>query len=356
MKKFFAVLLSVFLAISLAGRNAANASEAAGSQTAGAAGKSLPATVTVATLNGNREKMEIEVPYNPKRLAVMDLAVLDMLDNFGLGDRVVGVSKGSSIDYLQKYVTNDSIINLGTIKEASLEAVMECEPDIIFIGGRLSAQYDKLSKIAPVIFLATDVEIGLVQSTIENAMTVASIFGVKDTLSGLLAEYDARVKALARVAKNKTAVVGIVNAGGFGVLGNDGRCSIIGVEVGFENVGLSAVSPGRGGSGSGGNAKGAGRKEGGSGGVSAIHGNEASFEVLVSLNPDYIFVMDRDAAIGTGGARLAREVMDNKLVAMTEAYKNGNIVILKHSNVWYTAEGGITALGIMLSDLEAALL
>ena len=273
MKKFFAVLLSVFLAISLAGRNAANASEAAGSQTAGDAGKSLPATVTVATLNGNREKMEIEVPYNPKRLAVMDLAVLDMLDNFGLGDRVVGVSKGSSIDYLQKYVTNDSIINLGTIKEASLEAVMECEPDIIFIGGRLSAQYDKLSKIAPVIFLATDVEIGLVQSTKENAMTVASIFGVKDTLSGLLAEYDARIKALAKVAKNKTAVVGIVNAGGFGVLGNDGRCSIIGVEVGFENVGLSAVSPGRGGSGSGGNAKGAGSKEGGSGGVSAVHGN-----------------------------------------------------------------------------------
>jgi iron complex transport system substrate-binding protein len=297
----------------------------------------------------------------------MDLAVLDMLDNFGVGDRVVGVSKGSSIDYLQNYVTNNAIINLGTIKEASLEAVMECEPDIIFIGGRLSQQYDELSQIAPVIFLTTDVKIGLVKSISENAMAVASIFGVEDRVSGLLAEYAARIGALAEVAQGKTAVVGMVNSGGFGVLGNDGRCSIIGVEVGFENIGLSAVSSNRrgsggnfarGGGGSSGNGGGSSHREdgpGGSGGTTAVHGNEASFEVLVSLNPDYIFVMDRDAAIGTGGARLAQEVMDNELVAMTEAYKNDNIIILKHSNVWYTAEGGITALGIMLTDLETAL-
>ena len=36
--------------------------------------------------------------------------------------------------------------------------------------------------------------------------------------------------------------------------------------------------------------------------------------------------------------------------------KNGNIVYLAHPAVWYTAEGGITALDIMLQDLEAELL
>ena len=66
--------------------------------------------------------------------------------------------------------------------------------------------------------------------------------------------------------------------------------------------------------------------------------------------------MDRDAAIGTNGAQLAAEVLDNELINQTEAAKNGNVVVLEHSNVWYTAEGGITALGIMLSDLENALL
>ena len=40
---------------------------------------------------------------------------------------------------------------------------------------------------------------------------------------------------------------------------------------------------------------------------------------------------------------------------MTKAAQNGNVIVLEHSNVWYTAEGGITALGIMLSDIESAL-
>ena len=30
---------------------------------------------------------------------------------------------------------------------------MACEPDIIFIGGRLSGSYDTLSEIAPVVYL-----------------------------------------------------------------------------------------------------------------------------------------------------------------------------------------------------------
>ena len=40
----------------------------------------------------------------------------------------------------------------------------------------------------------------------------------------------------------------------------------------------------------------------------------------------------------------------------TDAYQNGSIVYLAHPAVWYTAEGGITALDLMLSDLETELL
>ncbi len=331
-----------------------------------------PEFVTIVTLNEEQEEVEIEVPYNPERVAVMDLAILDMLDNFGVGDSVVGVSKGSSIDYLQDYVNNDDIINLGTIKEADMEAVMECEPEIIFIGGRLSSQYEALSEIAPVVYLATDTEKGVVQSTRDNALNVASIFGEEDVVEDLLAEYDERIDALSEVAQDSTAAIGMVSSGGFNVLGNDGRCSIIGVEIGFDNIGLEAAaesSSERGGGGGGDRSESSEDGESSERGESsedssdessdsatATHGNEASFEVLVSLDPDYIFVMDRDAAINTDGAQLAEEVFDNELVHMTSAYENDQIVYLEHSNVWYTAEGGITALGIMLEDLESALL
>ena len=66
--------------------------------------------------------------------------------------------------------------------------------------------------------------------------------------------------------------------------------------------------------------------------------------------------MDRDRAIGTEGVQLAQEIMENELVMSTDAYKNGNIVYLEHPAIWYTAEGGITALDIMLQDLESTLL
>ena len=290
-----------------------------------------PETVTIKSLNGNKEETDLEVPYDAQRIAVMDMAALDILDSLGLGDRVVG-SSSTSLDYLQDYVTNESVSNLGTIKEADMEAVMACEPDVIFIGGRLSSSYDALSEIAPVVFLSTDTEIGVVESVRKNASTIASMFGVEDQVDSLMSGFDTRIEALAAFAADKTAIVGMCTSGSFNVLGNDGRCSIIGVEVGFENIGVDAEID------------------------TSTHGNEASFEFIVEKAPNYIFVMDRDAAIGTDGAQLAQEIMENELVMGTDAYKSGSIVYLEHPAVWYTAEGGIHALDLMLSDLESALL
>lgn len=290
-----------------------------------------PKTVTIKSFNANNEETDLEVPYDAQRIAVMDMAALDILDSLGLGDRVVG-SSSTSLDYLQEYVTNDEIADLGTIKEADMEAVMSCEPDVIFIGGRLAQSYDALSEIAPVVYLSTDTEIGLVKSVEKNAKTIASMFGVEDDVKDLMDGYDARIEKLKAFAEGKTAIIGMCTSGGFNVLGNDGRCALIGNEVGFENIGVDANVD------------------------TSTHGNEASFEFVVEKNPDYIFVLDRDAAIGTDGAQLAKDIMENELIMGTDAYKDGKIVYLEHPAVWYTAEGGVNALGFMLEDLENALL
>lgn len=70
-----------------------------------------------------------------------------------------------------------------------------------------------------------------------------------------------------------------------------------GTEIGFENIGVDADID------------------------TSAHGNEASFEFVLDKNPDYIFAMDRDAAIGTNGAQLAAEVLDNELINQTDASK-----------------------------------
>ncbi len=336
------------------GKNAACAEEA-------------PRTITITCLNGAKETIELEVPFDPQRIAILDLASLDILDSLGVGDRVVGMAS-TSIDYLSAYSENTDLVPLGTIKEADLEAVMECEPDVIFIGGRLSSMYDDLSQIAPVVFLQTDTAAdgkGVIESVRDNATTIASMFGLEDDIASKMETFDQRIAALQEFAAGKTAVVGMCTSGSFNVLGNDGRCSIIGREIGFENVAtdVAAEQSGHGGkpegAGKQGNNQGESQGEGKSGeavaAVTATHGNEASFETIVSLDPDYIFVMDRDAAIGTEGAQLAREIMDNELVQSMRAAQDNHIVYLEHPNVWYTAEGGITALDYMLADLEQGL-
>ena len=314
MKKLVSLLLAALMLLGMA--TAALAEDA-------------PETITITSLNAEREPVELEVPYDPQRIAILDMPSLDILDRLGLGDRVVG-SATTTLEYLQAYVPGDTIANLGTIKEADLEAVMACEPDVIFIGGRLSASYDALSEIAPVVFLSTDTEIGVVESVRNNATTIASMFGLEAQVDELMAGFDARIEALAAFAEGKNAIVGLCTSGSFNILGSDGRCSIISVEIGFDNLG--------------------------DGDVTATHGNESSFELVVELDPDYMFVLDRDAAIGTDGAQLAKEIVENELVMDTDVYRDGHIVYLANPTVWYTAEGGITALDIMLGDLEGALL
>ncbi len=324
-----------------------------------AAAEQTPESVTITTLNANKEAVEITVPYNPQRIAILDLAALDIIDNLGLGDRVVGTAN-TSIDYLSVYAENKDIKNLGTIKEADMEAVMECEPDVIFIGGRLSASYDALSEIAPVIYLSTDTQIGLVESVTKNATTIASLFGMESEIEKKTSDFTKRIEALQAVAEGKTALVGMTTSGSFNLLSNDGRCSIIGVEIGFNNLTASNSKDTQ--TENGYNKGGNGQKSEGkndnnkSGNAGSPHGNESSFETVVAENPDYIFVMDRDRAIGTEGVQMAQQIMENELVMSTDAYKNGNIVYLEHPAVWYTAEGGITALDVMLQDLESALL
>lgn len=327
-RTFLAGAMSVTAALALTLVGCGSAGGAAGSDAADAAAEQTPATVTIESLDANGEKTELEVPYAPERVAILDMAALDIIDAIGAGDTVVG-SATTSLEYLQGYVGNDEIANLGTIKEADLEAVAACEPDVIFIGGRLSGSYDQLSEIAPVVYLSTDSELGVVESTRANATAIASIFGLEDEVEGLMAEYAERIEALGAAAEGHTALVGLFTSGSLNVLGNDGRCSLIGNEVGFENLAAGEVT--------------------------STHGNEVSFETIVEQDPEYIFVLNRDAAIGSDGADQAQEVVENELTQQTQAYRNGHIVYLAHPAVWYTAEGGIQALGVMISDLESAL-
>lgn len=344
MRKITAVLLAGAMAMSLAGCGTAQTTQTTSAETTAEATETAaeavteeskeetlaeaetPDSVTITCLNGASEEVEVEVPFDPQKIVTLDAASLDILSNLGVADRVVGTTTPEA--YLEEYVVDAA--NVGNAKSFDVEAIMELEPEVIFMAGRGSDFYDTLAEIAPVVRLT--VSGSVVEGTYENAQTIASLFGLEEEMEAKLGAYDERIETLQAIAKDKNAIIGMCTSGSFNLLGNDGRCSIIGNEIGFNNVGVDANVD------------------------TSAHGNEASFEFVVNANPEYIFVLDRDKAVNTDGAQLAKDIMENDLIMSTDAYKNGNMIIMENPGVWYKAEGGFTALGIMLEDLENELL
>ena len=204
---------------------------------------------------------------------------------------------------------------------------MAAEPDVIFISGRLAKKYDELSKIAPVVFMTADHEKGTFKSFSDNLMNLAKIFGKEAAAQADIDHFTGRIDRIRAASAGKTAVVGLVTSAHFNLLGNKARCALIGNEFGFQNVAQNA---------------------------NANHGNEASFELLLKLNPDYIFVLDRDSAIARPGAKVAADVMNNELVARTKAKAEDHIVYLSAAS-WYLADGGYTSMNLQFQDIEKAL-
>ena len=329
MKKLTAIILGLTMALSLV---------ACGSTEIIASAERKPETVTIQALNANKEMTDIEVPFDPQRIAILDMPALDIVDALGLGDRIVG-SAQVTIEYLTDYNPDDSdgaIMKLGTVKTADLEKVAACEPDIIFIGGRLSSIYAELETIAPVVYLAVDYEKGIVESTRQNAKTIASIFGLEERVDAMFDGFQPRIDALNAVLKGRDILLAMYNNNAMSIMDTQSQLNILAAELGGMNLGETVGDAEK-----------------------ATHGEDASWETVINLNPEYIFVLDRSTATGAAeeGVLGAQEVIENELIRELDCYKEGKIIyLIRHANVWYTSTGGVQALDTMLSDLETALL
>lgn len=331
MKKILTLMMAFAMVFCMAACGNTATNDNAGAET-------KPETITIQALNANRELVDIEVPYDPERIAILDMPALDIVDALGLGDRIVGSAK-VTIEYLTDYNPDDSngaIMNLGTVKTADLEKVAACEPDIIFIGGRLSSVYADLEAIAPVVYLGVDYEKGILESTKSNAKTIATIFGKEAEVDGMFTDFQPRIDALNAVLSGKDVLLGMYNSNALGLMGTESQLNIIAKELGANNLGESVGEAQK-----------------------ATHGEEASWETIITLNPEYMFILDRSTATEAADKSVmgAREVIENDLIKELDVYKNGKIVyFIEHANVWYTSTGGVQALDTMLADLESALL
>lgn len=281
--------------------------------------------VTVTNAEGN--PIDVEFPEKLERVVVLNYQTLDFLDSMGLGDLVVGCIKGEAPEHLKKYEENENIVNVGGMKDLDMEAIMELEPDAIFSSDRTESMYDEFSKIAPTMAAYVDYSQGFMNGFNALARKHGEIFGT-DSVDSIIKGYEDRIAKINEFAGDQTCLLGIF-AGGLNTLGNEGRASIVVNEMGFNNL--------------------ASQKN-------VNHGEVSSYEAWLELNPDWMFILDKDTAVGTE-AISAKEQMEvnNPIIAETNAYKNNRIVYLEPGNVWYMADGGITSLDLMISCIEEAI-
>ena len=289
-----------------------------------------PETQMVTVTDAKGADVEVEFPTNPEKIVVLNYQTLDYLDAVGMGDKIVGLIKEGTIPaHLQKYVDDENIVNVGGMKDIDMEAVMSLEPDVIFSSDRTEKMYDEFSAIAPTFAAYVDYEKGFMNGYKELAETHGQIFGTEDKVDEIIAGYEERIADIAEFAGDQTALLGIF-AGGLNTLGNEGRASVVVNEMGFENL--------------------AGEED-------VNHGNVSSYEAWLELNPDYMFILDKDSAVGKEGSKAAKEQMEtnNPVIAQTDAFKEGKIVYLEPGEAWYMADGGITALDLMIDSVEEGL-
>ena len=83
----------------------------------------------------------------------------------------------------------------------------------------------------------------------------------------------------------------------------------------------------------------------------STHGQSISFEYILETNPDMMFVVDRNAAVGTDAS--AKDSLENELVQKTTAYKEDKIIYLD-PDYWYLSGGGLQSVNEMVKAIQSA--
>ena len=263
------------------------------------------------------------VPANPQKVVVFDVGVLDTMD--ALGAKAIGTPTARYPDYLAQYAGTDAK-RVGTLFEPDYETIVAMQPDLIIVGGRAAAKYNELSKIAPTIDLTVDRE-NYIASTIEITNTLGRIFGKEKEAADAVKSLQASVDALkAKTANAGKALVILTTGGRMSAYGPGSRFGVAHKEFGFAPArpDLNVSN----------------------------HGESINAEFILETDPDWLLVVDRDAATGQGEAA-ARQVLNNELVNRTKAARNNRIVYLDPLS-WYIVAGGLRSTQTMIKQLDDA--
>ncbi|MFC3209550.1 siderophore ABC transporter substrate-binding protein [Planomicrobium okeanokoites] len=317
MKKLLLIAFTLMMAAFLAACGADE--EATDSNTASADTKSAETEEITVT----HELGETTFDKNPEKVVVFDFGILDSMDKLGI-EAVAGVPQANIPSYLEKFADAEKYENVGTLKEADFEAIHAMDPDLIIISGRQAAMYEEFTDIAPTIHLGVDTT-KYMESFESNMNTLGEIFGKEDEVKEELAAIETQIEEVKASATDEKALIVLANEGKVSAYGAASRFGII-----HDVFGVAQADEGI---------------------EASTHGQSISFEYILETNPDMMFVVDRNAAVGTDAS--AKDSLENELVQKTTAYKEDKIIYLD-PDYWYLSGGGLQSVSEMVKEIQSA--
>lgn len=229
------------------------------------------ATITIATNAG-----DAAVTTDPDRVVVLDNTAAETVKAFGITP--VAVPKQLfQTDQLKDWTASDDIKDVGTHNEPKFDVIEDVRPDLIIGGYRFSKYHDDLKQIADAagasyIDIAADdtAEDGRVAAMIRQTETLGKIFNQQDQATRIIDDFRAKLDAAKGAAAGQSVFLSVVSGGK--IDNGAKRISPLTAPLNVKDV------------------------FGGSGGD--LHQNSGlTPEAIAQADPDWVFVMDRDAAV-----------------------------------------------------------
>lgn len=266
---------------------------------------------------------QTQVKKLPKTVAVLDWSTLDTMAALGL--EAQGIPNSNVLPPMLEQYADERFVKVGTLFEPDYEALQNLKPDLIILGRRAGGKYDEVSKYGPTLDLTPDPS-DMLNSVVRNTEILGQIFDREEQSSELTEKLRASVKELQTLSADQGTGLTLLTTGGkMSAFGIGTRFGMIHDVFGMKPA-VTDLKVGR-------------------------HGQSVSYEFLLEANPDWLFVMDRDAAIGREGVA-SQQMMDNELVAATKAGVKGQIVYLDPVS-WYLLDN--SGLGVMQASVDRLL-
>jgi iron complex transport system substrate-binding protein len=264
----------------------------------------------------------VDIAAPPEKIAVFDIAALDTLDRLGI--KPAGLPEKLYLQQLEHLKSGADVV--GDIFEPDLEALSALAPDLIILGGRSSTRVDATAQVAPTIDMTMDGD-DLVEQAKARLSDYGVLFGKQAEAQTIAAELDGEIDAARAAAAGKgKALIIMTNGPKITAYGPGSRFGWVHATLDLPPA-IADVQ-------------------------AATHGEAVSFEFIHKADPDWLIVVDRASAIGSGEQN-ARATLDNELVAGTTAWKKGQVVYLPAAD-FYIAAGGIQATRRVMATLREA--